>query len=48
MQPELCVGVVIGNVDPEAAILTQDDERGAPLRGLGRGEEEGRGESKGF
>ena len=38
MQPELCVGVVIGNVDPEAAILTQDDESGAPLRRLGRGE----------
>ena len=56
LQPVLRVGIVVGYVDPQTAILTKNDERSAMLRTLGvRGggggggggkEEEGEGEEK--
>ena len=34
LEPVLCVGVGIGNVDTEAAIFTQDDQSGTTLESL--------------
>ena len=42
LQPVLRVGVVVGYVDPQAAILTEDDEGGAMLGALWGVEEGGR------
>ena len=37
LQPELCVAVIVCDVDPETAILTQYYESGAMVRRLGEG-----------
>ena len=41
LQPVFCVGVVVGDIDSEATVFTQNDECSAVLRTLG-GREKGR------
>lgn len=34
LEPVLCVGIGVGNVDTKAAILTQDNQGGSALESL--------------